>query len=374
MAEAVDRTDTIGPLLALLREASGLEVAFLSHLDVERDRQTVTHVDQPQGSGEFRMDVGTSTAWSTTLCREALASGTRWNQQVQRTWGSLDGAHDPEIVTYASVPVEVDGRLHGTLCVISPRQIEKDDAVLDLMRLCARLIGDSLTRDLHLVEARRRAEHAEETLRQRVTATAGLEHAMKTPLAVVSGWAETLMEREGQLSADQVRTALGTIRRHSARLLEQLQELLEGTYDAMTMTEAPAAVSLADIARELAPIVAPRSYEVVGDAIMHTDTSAVRVLIEHLVANAAHHTPPESRITVEITRDDGGVVLVVDDDGPGLPHDIDPFAAFVRGEGGGSGLGLHIVRSLATSLGGTITADASERGGARFTLRFPADT
>ncbi|MBV9607437.1 MAG: two-component sensor histidine kinase, partial [Solirubrobacterales bacterium] len=67
------------------------------------------------------------------------------------------------------------------------------------------------------------------------------------------------------------------------------------------------------------------------------------------------------------------------DDGPGVPADqreriFEPFVRLAQSPRGGTGLGLAIVRRTIESHGGTIACDASPAGGARFTMRLPADT
>jgi two-component system OmpR family sensor kinase len=74
---------------------------------------------------------------------------------------------------------------------------------------------------------------------------------------------------------------------------------------------------------------------------------------------------------------DGQVMLIVEDDGPGVPAELAPtiFERFVRGAGdrGGSfGLGLAIVRAVAESHGGSVALESTnEGGGARFVVRLP---
>ena len=98
----------------------------------------------------------------------------------------------------------------------------------------------------------------------------------------------------------------------------------------------------------------------------------------NLIENALRHTPPGTRVTAS-TRvlSDGTAELVVADDGPGITADARTtlFERFVRGAGdrGGSfGLGLAIVAAVATVHGGTVVADESPHGGARFTVHLPS--
>jgi signal transduction histidine kinase len=101
-------------------------------------------------------------------------------------------------------------------------------------------------------------------------------------------------------------------------------------------------------------------------------------LVSHLLDNATRHAA--TSVTVELHTTATGVELVVDDDGPGVDaadreRIFERFArlddARTRDEGG-AGLGLAVVRSIAERSRGTVTADQSPTGGARFTVSFPA--
>ena len=92
------------------------------------------------------------------------------------------------------------------------------------------------------------------------------------------------------------------------------------------------------------------------------------------------HTPPGSSAYVTATRSDDEIVVLVEDDGPGVAPQLREriFDRFVRpdegrGRGsGGSGLGLAIVRSIAAAHGGSVEARGAVPHGAVFELRLPA--
>ncbi len=99
----------------------------------------------------------------------------------------------------------------------------------------------------------------------------------------------------------------------------------------------------------------------------------------NLIDNAAKHGGPDGTITVAAeTAADGGLVLSVQDSGPGLPPGEEQrvFAMFTRLEGsdrtGGSGLGLAIVKGFAEAMGLMVRAGNRADGqGARFALHIP---
>ena len=91
-------------------------------------------------------------------------------------------------------------------------------------------------------------------------------------------------------------------------------------------------------------------------------------------------TPGGPPVTVSVRRDGDAAVLEVSDRGPGVPLAMRDrvFERFARGGGdaapsGGSGLGLAIVRAVAEAHDGNVELDDAEGGGARFTVRLPAE-
>ena len=102
-------------------------------------------------------------------------------------------------------------------------------------------------------------------------------------------------------------------------------------------------------------------------------------VVENLVDNAAGFSPPGGVVRISVGRDDGWAVLRVSDDGPGIPREhqdriFDRFFSFRPNEkkGAHAGLGLSIVKAIAESHGGSVSASGPERRGACFEVRFPA--
>ena len=101
--------------------------------------------------------------------------------------------------------------------------------------------------------------------------------------------------------------------------------------------------------------------------------------VRNLLANAVRHA--RDRVTVTLDEHDDRVLLVVDDNGPGIPEEerTRVFERFVRldesrarDDGGGAGLGLAIVRKVVESSGGTVVVGDAPGGGARMTVSLPA--
>lgn len=108
------------------------------------------------------------------------------------------------------------------------------------------------------------------------------------------------------------------------------------------------------------------------------DPLRVRQVLNNLLDNALRHCPQDGVVSVKSIHEDAGLILEVEDTGPGFPGEVlsspfEPFARSIqeRARDGGAGLGLTIVKAIVEAHGGTV--ELSNRGGrgARIVLRFP---
>ena len=169
----------------------------------------------------------------------------------------------------------------------------------------------------------------------------------------------------------------------AARLVEQLLTLARSEPGA-----APAAVEPVDLGELVREALADahtfaraRGSELTLDAAptarVAGEPAALGALARNLVDNALRYSPPGSRVDVRVWREDGSVLLQVDDAGPGIPpaERARVFDRFYRrstaGEEG-TGLGLAIVRSVAARHRAELALDAAPAGGLRVTVRFEA--
>ncbi|HTX29952.1 MAG TPA: HAMP domain-containing sensor histidine kinase [Solirubrobacteraceae bacterium] len=227
-----------------------------------------------------------------------------------------------------------------------------------------------------LDEARNATESILERQREFV---ADASHELRTPLTSVLASLELLTE---ELDGEQAETAQGALR--SARRMRRLvgDLLLLARADARraapyrlteldeVVTEAAAELGTLDDDHELQVDAAP--------VVIAGARDDLHRMVLNLIENAVTHTPPGTHIRVSTATENGDAVLVVEDDGPGVPPELGTrvFERFIRGgrDGGrGSGLGLSIVHSVAESHGGSVVLETSVEGsGARFVVRLPA--
>lgn len=257
--------------------------------------------------------------------------------------------------------------------------------------------GDDETRTLDesgaslhdlLAMERRRADSAEQRLRNQTMLFAEAEHKMKTTLAVITGWATTLDESWEKLPEDLRRQGVVAIRRNSEDLAEQAARLLDDArLEIAALDLEPVRLDLAEMLEGMTSLFGgvSRAHEVRfeggggggGEPVWAwVDPAALQQILGHLIENAVKYSPGGGCITLDVRGSDGEAMLDVRDEGVGIPVGIDLFAAFQRGADSettqGAGLGLYIVRNLVEGMGGRIEARRNESGaGSTFTVTLP---
>lgn len=374
---AADLESVTRPLLDALNRVTGLESTYLTSVDPDADLQRIVYALNT--SPDFTIPEGLEVDWCDTLCQRALSSGQVYTDDVPDVWGDSDAAAALGIQTYASAPVVLpDGRMYGTLCGASSERRSADTRTLELFQVFSRVIADAIGRQQQLEVAQEQAAWALEQLRSRSRFLATAEHELKTPVAIIQGWSQMLLERrtEDQEGVDQ---AVRSIHTQARNLSTRLHEMLEHARAEVIVSElSPTSVDLAafveDIARGLDGLSLDHQVETVvrQPATATADPRALEIVVEHLVENAVKHTPP-GRITCTVDRRDDRTLLIVEDEGPGFPEDVDVFEAFSRGrtDTAGSGLGLNIVRTLVRSMSGEVSIADRPSGGAAVTVALP---
>ena len=216
---------------------------------------------------------------------------------------------------------------------------------------------------------------------RRFAADAG--HELRTPLTGMQANLDAL-DRNPDLPADQraelVRETLDEQRRIVA-LLDGLQALARGEAAESLPREDVELADLVDTAvfgaRRRHPGVEYELVDDIGDAVVHGWAGGLRLIVDNLLDNAALHGGGAVRVGLE--RRDAGVLVRVDDNGPGIPAEerdrlLEPFA---RGSAAavatdGTGLGLAIVAQQVALHGGALTLGESPLGGLGVEVRLPA--
>jgi signal transduction histidine kinase len=208
---------------------------------------------------------------------------------------------------------------------------------------------------------------------------AAVSHELRTPLTVISGFVESL--RRLRPTGDELEDLLQPIERNVHRLDGLVADLLTlVSLDAGALVPHPEPVRLADVMAQVARELAGLPSEVVlvqveGDPVAMVDRGHLERMLVNLLTNADRHGEPPIEVAAR-QRDEGFVELAVRDHGAGIPEDEAEvvFERFTRAPSTqavvGTGLGLTIVRELAT-LGGGGVVYSSAQPGARFTVWMP---
>lgn len=250
-------------------------------------------------------------------------------------------------------------------------------------------VGAALNELLDHVDSSLRARHESETQLRRFVADAS--HELRTPLASIRGYAE-LSRREVEPVPEGVRHALTRIDSESARMASLVEDLLLlARLDAgRELAREPVDLTMLVIdavsdARAAGPDhkwqldLPEEAVETVGDPARITQ------VVVNLLANARVHTPPGTTVTASVRQETNAAVLVVADDGPGIPPELLPriFKRFTRGDEArtraqaadgaqapSTGLGLSIVEAVVAAHHGDVSVQ-SEPGRTAFTVRLP---
>ncbi len=208
---------------------------------------------------------------------------------------------------------------------------------------------------------------------------ADASHELRTPLTSVLANLELLADELDGESADSAKSALMATRR-MRRLVGDLLLLARADVERQkTLTTVDLADTITNAAVELGPVSDNHQLEVTpGSAPLTGLQDDLHRMVLNLIENAVHHTPPGTHIHAISKIEDGHPVLVVEDDGPGIPPDLQNrvFERFVRGGGDrgarGTGLGLAIVSAVAEAHDATVTLTSlPQLQGTRFEVRFP---
>ncbi|HEX3128153.1 MAG TPA: HAMP domain-containing sensor histidine kinase [Thermoanaerobaculia bacterium] len=202
---------------------------------------------------------------------------------------------------------------------------------------------------------------------------ADVAHELRTPLAILQGRIEGLID--GVYPRDEARFAeLLEETRHLSRLVEDLGTLAHAEAGALELRKEP--VDLGDLLRDVAATLPrPIAVEVpAGLPAIEADPVRIRQVLLNLLANALRHTPAEGTISVEIQAQPQRMLIQVRDSGSGIaPEDLPRlFERFQKGSGSrGSGLGLPIARKLVLAHGGDIGIESTPGQGTEVTVSLP---
>ncbi len=213
-------------------------------------------------------------------------------------------------------------------------------------------------------------------------------HDLKTPVAIIAGYAELLEEElHGRLDAREERI-LGNLLEQARALGARADHLLAvSRMESRGLRPGVEEIRLrhfaGGVARQLAAVGqrAGIRFEVRTDESAPTfivaDPDSLRDdILRHLVDDALHHTPPGGRVEIRFSGGGGRLVIEVEDDGAPIDpqraaHVFDRYARSLSGGRGSSAAGFPIARAAVEAHGGAIAAFSDGRRGVRFRIDLP---
>lgn len=217
---------------------------------------------------------------------------------------------------------------------------------------------------------------------------ADASHELRTPLTSIHGFLEVLLRGDVTSQPEQLQKALLSMYHESERLTKLVQDLLLLARLDRKPTFQMEQGLLDEVLREMEPqlrlLAGKRNvhFSVQPHVRIIFDRDRIKQVILNLFQNAVQHTDPnDGTIHVSLERVPAGVMLSVQDNGPGIPEEHLPhlFERFYRidtsrtRKSGGAGLGLAITKSIVELHGGRVQVESNPGEEARFSVFLPAD-
>jgi len=217
---------------------------------------------------------------------------------------------------------------------------------------------------------------------------ANVSHDLRTPLATLHGYLETLSLKAGDLSEDEREQYLNIALKQSENLSELVNQLFElAKLDSCETLLNVEAFSLAELAQDVAQkfILAAKRKGVHIEVDLkeipfaYGDIALIQRVLENLIENAIRHTPKDGRITIGVRPETERIAVEIRDTGVGIPKESiqEIFERFFRvdkergASNGNAGLGLAIVKRILNLHGSSIDVHSEVQKGTCFSFDLP---
>ena len=229
-------------------------------------------------------------------------------------------------------------------------------------------------------------QKADQTRRELI---ANVSHDLRTPLATLQGYIETLLLKEDRLEHEERRSYLQTATKHCERLSKLVSELLElAKLDSSDLRVEREPFNLCELVHDVVQKFQLKAGEkhielstkTANDLpFVNADIGLIERVLENLIENAIQNTPPGGAVSLELTPQNEDIAIQVRDTGYGIPeeeqdHIFDRFYQLDKSrksEQGHSGLGLAITKKILELHDRSIRVASSLGSGTTFSFQLP---
>jgi signal transduction histidine kinase len=378
---AVRDNASVSTMLDTVCLATGLRFAAIARVNEQRwiTCSVVDYLD-------FGLTPGDELVVESTLCHEVRQQTAEIIINDVQCDDVYRDHHTPRTYgfrSYLSIPIlRVDGSFFGTLCALDPEPNRLDDIrVLKMVRLFAKLIGDSL----HAEEKLQKAQ--EELSRERHLADvqeqflAILAHDLRNPVTAIHSGLRML----ARTAVPEARETISLMEATIHRMADLVQNLMDHARNRLGDGIILARTKNADLSQTLSLIIAEfravapdREINATVDLHQPVDCDAARIaqLFSNLLGNAITHGAQDRPVRVSAGVSEGVFRLQVANEGKAIPEEQLPRLFIPFNKGGvrprreGLGLGLYIAAEIAKAHGGTVSV-ASDEAETVFTFEMP---
>jgi PAS domain S-box-containing protein len=314
-----------------------------------------------------------------------------WSDELYRLWGLEPAADEITYEQYLEsihpsdrefAQKTIEGALAAGTPFVVDHRVTTPDGRERWIHGSGRVITDEAGAPVRMVGTAQDITERRQIDQLRDSILSAVSHELRTPLTSIVGFAVTLREKGDRLAEETRREMIDHLARQANKLDSLLSDLLD--LDRLRHGFVQPSFRATDIGRLVTQVAAGHVSDThqidvrVVSAVAEVDAPKVERIVDNLLANAVRHTPPGTGVSVRVETDRGGVLIAVDDSGPGVDeeHREEIFEIFNRGgdrDGTpGTGIGLSLVAQFTALHGGRAWVEPSPGGGASFRVFLPA--
>ncbi len=258
-------------------------------------------------------------------------------------------------------------------------EIEGRDELAELS-ICFNRMADNLVENMNEIQ---------KTDRLRRELVANISHDLRSPIASIQGYLETIQMKGSSISAEEMQSYFNTVLKNTKQLNRLIDDLFElSRLDAEDISPKLENISIAELIQDLVqqfrPIAEKRGVSLEADfqkdpsALIEADIGLMNRALTNLIDNAIDHTPEGGRVTISSLHKGKDFVLEITDTGEGIaeediPHIFDRFYQADKSRTGqnGAGLGLAIAQKIFNLHGAEIVVNSIKNHGTTFRVAIP---